>query len=195
MTSPPAVPADRVAGWRLVDERVETPFDIRLVTVTAHTSVYDDPDLAAAIRDQTATDGPGRFFLASHVVLQPQPPSSDALRRLVTDRVARDFARQLRERGFTSVEQRSRRSFSVAGSDARLVAYDGRCTLGSLTLDVRAWLAVWQVDGDFLLAGGAYPTSVRSSDDETASEVIAALLRPQAFRDELFELIRSVERE
>lgn len=195
MTSPPAVPTSQLDGWRLADERTDTPFDITLVTVTAHTSVYEDPDLAAAIREQTGADGPGRFFLTSHVVLKPQPPVSEALRRLVTDRAARDFEHQLRDRGFTTVDQTDRRSFSVDGADARLVAYEGTCDFGPLTLNVQGWLAVWQAERDFLLAGGAYPTHVRSSDDEAASAAIASLLRPQAFRDELFELIRSVEQE
>jgi hypothetical protein len=181
-----------LAGWRLADERTETPFDIKLVTVTAHTRIYEDPDLAAAIRDRIGAAGPGRFFLTSHVVLRPRPPTSEALRRLVTDRVARDFARQLRDRGFTTVEQTDRRSFSVGGADARLVAYEGTCTLGESTLDVHAWLAVWQSEDDFLLAGGGYPVRIRGEDD-AASETVEDLLRPQAFRDELFELIRAVE--
>jgi hypothetical protein len=197
MTAMPAVPSEQLDGWRLVDERVDTPFDIKLLTVTAHTVVYDDPALAAAVRDYTGVDGPGRFFLTSHVLLQPQPPASGALRRLVTDRVARDFASQLRARGFTTVEQTDERAFSVAGADARLVAYDGRCPVGDVTLDVQGWLTVWQLDGDFLVAGGAYPTRVREDHDDGGTEQRAALnarLTPQRFREELFGLIRSVEK-
>lgn len=194
MTSPPAVPTEQLAGWRLVDERVDTPFDVRLLTVTAHTNVYEDPELRAAIHDLTDVEGPGRFFLTSHVVLRPRPPTSEALRRLVTDRVARDFARQLRDRGFTNVEETGRRAFSVAGADARLVAYEATCPFDTLTLDVEGWLAVWQVDGDFLLAGGAYPSFVRAAADEATSDAIQTLLRPRAFRDDLFDLVRSVER-
>lgn len=194
MAPSPAVASDRIDGWRLVDERVDTPFDIRLVTVTAATAVYEDPDLAAAVRDATGTDGPGRFFLASHVTLQPRPPASSALRKLVTDRASRDFAAQLRERGFTTVERTDERSFSVAGADARLVAYDGRCPVGDLTLDVQGWLAVWEVDGDFLLAGGAYPTRVRDGGGDATGEALAAALDPERFREELFTLVRATER-
>ncbi|SEO78776.1 hypothetical protein SAMN04487948_105141 [Halogranum amylolyticum] len=194
MSSTPAVPTELLDGWRLVDERTETPFDVTFVTVTAHTTVYEDPDLAAALREQTGVDGPGRFFLTSHVVLRPQPPESEALRRLVTDRVAQDFAGRLRDRGFTSVEQTSQRSFSVDGADARLAAYEGAYPLGDgVELRVQGWLAVWQVDGDFLLAGGAYPTHVHDPAGET-TDAVREQLSPQRFRDELFELIRAVER-
>lgn len=192
MASSPAVASERIDGWRRVDERVDTPFDIRLVKVTAATTVYEDPDLAAAIREAAGVDGPGRFFLTSRVSLQPQPPMSGTLRKLVTDRVARDFASQLQDRGFTAVERTDERPFSVAGADARLVAYDGVCPVGGLTLDVQGWLAVWAVDGDFVLAGGAYPTRVRESDDELAGETLQERLRPKQFRDELFELVRAV---
>lgn len=195
MTTSPAVASEHIDGWRLVDERVDTPFDIRLVTVTAATAVYEDPDLASAVRDATGTDAPGRFFLTSHVSLQPRPPASGALRRLVTDRVARDFADQLRERGFARVEQTDERSFSIAGADARLVAYDGQCPVGDLTLDVQGWLAVWEVDGDYFLAGGAYPTGVRGGGDAEAvagRETLEKQLEPGRFREELFELVRSV---
>ncbi|EJN61472.1 DUF6517 family protein [Halogranum rubrum] len=193
MTSAPAVPTEQLAGWRLVDERVDTPFDIKLITVTAHTNVYEDAELSAAIQDSTGIEGPGRFFLTSHVVLKPQPPTSEALRRLVTDRVARDFAHQLRDRGFTRVEETGRRAFSVSGADARLVSYESTYAFGTITLDVQGWLAVWQVGGDFLLAGGAYPTSVRNAASEETAEAVQALLHPSEFRDELFSLVRAVE--
>ncbi|SDM71450.1 hypothetical protein SAMN04487949_2378 [Halogranum gelatinilyticum] len=198
MATLPAVASDRIDGWRLVDERVETPFDVRLVTVTAATAVYEDPELATAVRDATGSDGPGRFFLTSHVSLKPQPPVSGTLRKLVTDRASRSFADQLRERGFTRVERTDERAFSVAGADARLVAYDGQCPVGDLTVDVQGWLAVWETDGDFFLAGGAYPTGVsggRRDGGDAAQEVeeLQKRLEPGRFREELFELVRSVQ--
>ncbi|MFC6726567.1 hypothetical protein ACFQE1_19800, partial [Halobium palmae] len=78
MNPPPTVPDGRLDGWRLVEESTDTPFDVRLLRVVAHTAVYEDADLRETIRDRTGVDGRWRFFLASRVTLEPTPPGSAA---------------------------------------------------------------------------------------------------------------------
>ncbi|WP_101297701.1 DUF6517 family protein [Halegenticoccus soli] len=190
MPSPPAVPGDRLAGWRPIEESTETPFSTGFFAVTAHAAVYEDADLRASIRERTGADRTWRIFLAGRLVLTPPIPVTAALERLVASRTAEGFARQLRDRGFSSVRRTGARSFPVDGVEARLTAYDAVCETGDATLAVEAQVAVWRDGGEFLFAGGAHPTAVREADDATAA-ALGELLRPEAFRDELFGLIRA----
>ncbi|MFB6195527.1 MAG: hypothetical protein ABEI80_05105 [Haloplanus sp.] len=190
MVTPPDVPADRLADWRRASDRTETPFSAAGVTVTARVLVYEDERLREAIRARTSVDRSWRFFLAARLELDPSPPVTGALRRLVASRASRRFADRLDDRGFTAVDRTERRSLRVGDADARLVRYDARCPDEGVTLAVDGWLAVWAPDRAFRLAGGAYPTSVVDTDAATLATALRDRLDPSAFRTDLFELIR-----
>ncbi|WP_224450073.1 hypothetical protein [Haloprofundus salilacus] len=213
---PPTVPEDRLGGWVLSESSVDRPFDAGLVRATAHTAVYEDAALHEHLAERTGRDRIRRFFFASRLLLEPRPPASRTLWRLVADRSMAGFEDELRERGFLAVERTEERRFDVRGTEARLARYDARSRAGEAVVSVRGWLAVWPTDarGEFLLAGGAYPTSVvesprdeedtRSSDENAPSgdgdgpsadsaASLTGAFDPNRFREELFALIRATQ--
>ncbi|QCJ48055.1 hypothetical protein [Haloprofundus sp. MHR1] len=194
---PPAVPEDRLDGWRQVESSVEHPFDAGLVRVTAHTVVYENATFAERLPRRPGATPIRRFFFASRLRLAPKPPASRTLFRLVADRSMAGFETKLRERGFLAVDRASERRFDVRGTEARLAGYDARTRVGGAVVGVRGWLAAWPTDarGEFLLAGGAYPTNVAEDDsmgvDAGRSPSLADAFDPERFREELFALIRA----
>lgn len=191
MVAPPSVPEDRLDGWHHVDDTEETLFSAVGLTVTAHTLLYEDDRLRAAVRERTGIDRSWRFFLAGRLALTPSPPVTGPLRGLVAARASRGFVDRLEERGFVNVDVVERRSFRVGDDDARLFGYDARCPVDDVTLSVDGWLAVWAPDSAFRLAGGAYPTTVEE-DGETGVR-LADLFDPSAYREDLLALIRGTD--
>ncbi|KTG10216.1 hypothetical protein AUR64_11565 [Haloprofundus marisrubri] len=218
---PPSVSESRLRGWQQVESSVERPFDAGILRVTAHTAVYernvlraadaaadtaDDSHVADAADDADRTAAPRirRFFVASRLQLTPRPPASRALWRLVADRSMAGFETELRERGFLAVDRVDERRFDVRGTEARLARYDARSRVDGVVVSVQGWLAVWPAGepGEFLLAGGAYPTGVNESatDDEATTQnreetktaaSLSEAFDPKRFRTELFALIRA----
>ncbi len=193
MSSLPVVPEERLADWRQVERNVTSPFSLPILRVTAATVVYEDADLRDRIRDRLNRDGQWRFFVASRIELSPSPPGSEALFRLIASQAASNFEQTLSDRGFRSTTRRPSRSLRVRDTDARLFGFDATGTVDGVGLDVRAWAAVWPTGGRYLVAGGAYPTRVRrvSGDSAVDTDTLATFFDPDAFRAELFELIRA----
>jgi hypothetical protein len=187
----PSVTFEQPDRWRLVDESVETPFDAGVVSVRAHTLVYEDVDLAERVGDRD--DQVWRFVFASRVGLRPRQPRSKPLTSLVTRQSRSGFADRLRDRGFVAVSDRGTRRFRVGDADATLAEYDATVRADGVTLDVDGWLAVWPDEaGDYLLAGGAYPTAVTDDGGDAArAGRLRECLSPGAFREELFEAVKS----
>ncbi|MFC4356404.1 hypothetical protein ACFO0N_00405 [Halobium salinum] len=195
MTHTPTVATDRLDGWRLVERSEDTPFDVRFLRVVSHTAVYEDAALRETLSERAGLDGQWRFFLTSRLRLLPSPPGSAALSRLVAGRATDAFERRLQERGFERVARADARPFRRGdGTEARLTRFAARCPVAGLDLDVEAWLAVWDgdADGEFLVAGGAYPRRVVSSESTVAAEV-ESQFDPGRFKRELFDLVRAVE--
>lgn len=185
----PEVPADRLSrgDWRLLKRTSETPFSMPTIRVEGHTLLYEQPALREAVR-AAFEDGdlPWRFFFATR--LSFVPPLVSAVGPLspfpaVLAEARRAFRRELRERGFEDVERgRVRRIRTDAGERARLTKYAARFETGGVSAVVEAWLAVWIHEGEFRLAGGAYP----------ASGLGSVALDPSSYREELIALIRGV---
>jgi len=184
-------------GWRLVSEELTTPFDVRVVTVTANTRIYEDVALRERLADVTEAAATWRFVFASRLRIRPANPPSRALSAVVTDRANSRFVDVLAERGFESIDRADSRRFDLgAGQDApaRASGDSGRPTTeatryrASVRFDdrsvpVEAYFAAWPAgDGEFLLGGGAYPLSV--PDPESFD--------PEAARDDLFSMLRSI---
>jgi len=188
----PRVSDDRLAPWTAVERKRETLFEVSKVRVRAATVVYEDREMRERVVEATGVDRTWRFFFASRLQLRPATKVSRALTRLVTNRARSGFPDQLRARGFTDVEGRGDREFRVGSTDATLCEYDATVNTGTVALAVDGWLAVWPDDGAFLLAGGAYPTSVAEAGDRPeVAGVLRDWLEPGAYRAELFELIRA----
>ncbi|MFC4407202.1 hypothetical protein [Haloarchaeobius iranensis] len=187
-------------GWRLSDESTEVVFDLATVRVLGATRLYEDADLRAAVREATdgALDQPWRFCFATQLSFQPplMPGVGPAsLSPTVVSSARRQFADDLRERGFRSVERhRSERMRTETGARARLTRYEAALPLTD-ALDgpsdrpadvaVEGWLSVWLADGQFRLAGGAYPTD---GLDAVAPGVADD---PGSYRNELLSVLRS----
>jgi hypothetical protein len=188
VTDAPPVDPDRIEGWRRTETTTETVFDLAGVEVTTATAVYEDPALRERMRAATGVDRTWRFFFATRVKV-PGPKGSRVLRRLVVDRATAGFVDRLRSQGFADVCEAERRRLRVGDAAARAVRYEAVCRVDELAVDTHGWIAVWP-DGDgFRLAGGAYPTAVRSAPATDAD--LAALLDPETFRTDLFDLIRA----
>lgn len=180
-------------GWERIEERTQELFSAGPVTVVAATAVYEDAALAAEVAEHSGVEGVWRFVFTSRLTVRPAPGSvSRALEKLVVSRAKAGFADELRARGFSDVEAVGRRSMAVGDADATLVEYDATCTVGTVDLSVRGWLAVWPDGDSFLLGGGAYPTAVVAGSGD-AADAIRECLRPDDYRPELFDLIRGLE--
>lgn len=197
--APPRVPADALDGWRLIEDDASSPVSVGRLGVATRTLVYEDAALAATANERVGIDLDGlcRVFVAGRLSLTPSPPHSRTLTRLVSARTSDRFATSLRERGFRAAEATTSRDFDVGGSEGRLTRYEALCDARDdatgPVLDVTGWLAVWPVTAGFLFAGGTYPAEVREGDRPPATASLADVLDPDAFREELFELVRGVE--
>jgi len=193
---PPRVPESRLDGWRQIEDTTESVFDSLFVSVTARTLVYEDERLRASLAEAADVEFAPRFFFASRIALDPTPPNSRMLDRMVSMRARDGFADRLRARGFDRVETRQHRSYRVDGREGDLYRFDAECRPVGVALSAAGLTAVWP-DGDgYLFAGGAYPTAVdefRSDLTETERTALTDRIDANAFREELLELIRSTE--
>ncbi|MFB6092749.1 MAG: hypothetical protein ABEK02_07045, partial [Haloquadratum sp.] len=151
--------------WRRVSAEVTTPFEMRLVTVTAHTHVYEDVALRDRLAEATGTEATWRFVFASRLHVRPRPPSSTALTRLVADRAAGRFVETLDDRGFSEVARAGTRRIDLGGGDrdrreVRATRYRAQVSVGDRDLPVEAYFAAWRAGDGHLLGGGAYPLSL-----------------------------------
>lgn len=191
---PPRVPESRLDGWRRIEDSTESVFDSLFVSVTARTLVYEDERLRASIAETAGIEFAPRFFFASRIALDPTPPNSRTLDRLVSTRARDGFADRLRDRGFEHVEARDHRSYPVDGREGDLYRFEAKCRPDGVALSAVGLTAVWPDDDGYLFAGGAYPTTVAASSSDLTETERAALtdrIDANAFREELLELIRS----
>lgn len=214
-------------GWEQRSEtKDETVFeeDYSVVTVEAVASSVTYAD--AALREQVRTDTLDTLdtdlalFSATRVDMVPSVDELGPVQTEVTNRIRDNAIGELRTRmetaGITDIEQTGSGSLDVAsGKTADLtelsgvypvqdiefpVREDTTLTLEGTELAVDAVLAVWAGDGNYLVAGGAYPTENFSRVAETdLSDAISVTidvdlgLTPEAYRDELLELVTNVE--
>ncbi|MCU4719350.1 hypothetical protein [Halapricum hydrolyticum] len=192
----PALPVERLRekGWVRIESDQRVLARLPVVTVHGHTVAYGDDRLRDRVIDAIGCDRSWRFFFATRLALSPSPPGSipSMVVRIVRSRVRDGFADRLRERGFTDVSQSRREELRVrSGERASLTGYRARdlltCADEPTDLPVEGWVGVWNHDGTFYVAGGAFPAvdlgDVLDVDLETD---------PGTFRTELFELIRTV---
>lgn len=190
-------------GWRLKEESTDVVFDLATVRVLGATRLYEDAELRRAVRETTdgALDQPWRFLFATQLSFEPPLTPGvgpAALYPTVVSSARRQFASDLRERGFQRVERgRGERMRTNNGARARLTRYEATFPLADVldgdadlppdaAVAVEGWLSVWLADGQFRLAGGAYPTD---GLDAVAPGVADD---PGTYRNELLSVLRSV---
>ncbi|MFC5134608.1 MULTISPECIES: hypothetical protein [Haloferacaceae] len=168
---PPVVPAERLDGWRHVDDTVDRPFAAGPVSVTASTARYERAD----------RPDPRPFFFASRLRIRPETPPNAALARLVENRARSGFRDRLAERDIGGIEPRGERTIAVDDPDATeatLATFRGRCTLDGEEVPVEAMLAVWEAD-QYLLAGGAYRLDGGANDARRELLSLVRAVRPE----------------
>lgn len=193
--APPALPRDRLEGdgWSLVDDEVDTLFSLPTARVVGRTQVYEDTRLRETVREATGIDHMWRFFFATRVSFTPSLAAGIA--PLIQPRVASEarsaFADDLVERGFEKVAQgETKRARVRSGATARFTPFKALFRLpdgapGNGTMEMEGFLAVWS-DGDFVVAGGAYPAGLAALVDGAVDADTGE------YRTELLDLIRSV---
>ena len=188
----PRLPDAALAGWQETEVSESRPFDARVVSVHAHTVVYDDTELHEQIADAAGVGGRWRFFVAARLALEPRTAPSGPLTRLVADRAHTGFADRLTERGLTDVRERDTTTRQIDGCEARVGRFAAVHDPGPVSVRTTARVAVRPNEDSYLLAGGAYPTAVRDGDPDTA-RAVASLLEPDRFDAEQRELVAAVE--
>lgn len=192
----PRVPDDSLQGWERTEERSETLFKVTLAEVVGHTAIYEDSDLRSTVRQLSggAVDRMWRFFFATRLTFSPLlPPTvgTAAVQPTVEAQANATFSNILHERGFQDVERTGRERITVeTGDRATVQSYEATLPTSVIDLDVAGELAVWSRNGEFRLAGGAYPEL--SVEEYLGFEVPGLDIDPAEFERELRELVRSV---
>ncbi|MEF8784384.1 MAG: hypothetical protein V5A45_00510 [Haloarculaceae archaeon] len=158
----PSVPAEKLDGWELVEESVETLFQLPAVRVVGATRQYEDEQLRRAVRD--ASDGEidhrWRFFAATRLGFDPMlPPGTMPSMILPTMRseAKKTFKKRLQSRDVEDIERGRRERVRIrSGKRARLVRYDGVDPIAS-GVPVTGWVGVWNDGTDFFVVTGGYP--------------------------------------
>ena len=199
-------------------ERSVGPTTLTAATVTRR---YEDAALRADIEEKTLGTASGQFatFFASRVTFDPNladlPVGGGQILDAVESQARKTFGSQLRTAGLERVERTETGTFTVnSGTEARLTDYGAAYPFEGLSVDltpektldiaggdigVAGHLAVWKSDSAVLLAGGAYPAeNFRREVSRTPSAAvdidvtIDLGLTPEAYREELFSLMRDV---
>ncbi|MHC3380323.1 hypothetical protein [Haloarcula sp. H-GB5] len=195
----PDVPADRLrdGGWELVDESVETVFELPTARVEGATKVYDAAETREAVRDAVGLDHQWRFFFATALSFTPPlAPGIGPAMILPTVRSEAQsaFADELADRGFESIERgRQERVRVDSGDRARLRTYSAELDLEATdaTLSITGWVGVWHGDG-FRIAAGAYPDRSLATLLNVENPPEPLRRTPSDYRTELLALIRAV---
>ncbi|MFD1512033.1 hypothetical protein [Halomarina rubra] len=178
-------------GWDLLEAREETLATLPAARVQGVTHVYEDEALRERVADATGVDRTWRFVFATRVAFVPPlaPGIGTAMvLPMVSGEAHRAFVDDLERRGVVNVSRgRSERVRSTSGERIRLRSYRGRLPVDDDALAVEGWLGVWSVDGEFRIAGGAYPTDL---DAFVGAET--AVPDAGECRDELLRIVRAV---
>jgi hypothetical protein len=194
---PPAVPSERLDGWRRTEATIEEAFSTPVVTVYTHTVVYEEIERRERIADDTGVDQPWRFFFVSRIRLDPDRDPSRLLTSLVRRKATAGFVDRLEDRGIEGVSERDREESRIGDTDGLILTYGGafRHQLDEagdsalLSLPVAALLAVWDAGGDYHVAGGAYPDGPPDSGPPEVVDPLAETVDPASDHDRVRELI------
>lgn len=226
--APPEVPQEALqdGGWELREEtNNETVFEDNYGPVTVEAAATSRTYADAALREQVRADTLGTvdtdlsLFSATRIDMAPSVDELGPVRTEVKNRIQDNARQQLRQRmeatGITDIERTGTDTIEVAGGiEADLTELSGVYPVEDIQFPVRddttisvegadlgvtALLAVWAADGNYLVAGGAYPAEnfVRQTESELSDAITVSIdvdlgLTPDAYREELLELVTGV---
>lgn len=158
----PNVSAEKLDDWKLVEETVETVFQLPAVKVVGATRQYEDERLRMAVRE--ATDGEidhqWRFFAATRLGFDPMlPPGTmpSMVLPMVRSEAKKSFRERLQSRGVKDVERGRRERVRIrSGKRARLIRYDAVDPVAG-GVPIVGWVCVWNDGSDFFVVTGGYP--------------------------------------
>lgn len=189
----PVGPDSLLVEWRETESSVEKLFDARVVSVHAHTVVWEDATLREQIRTEAGVDHQWRFAVAARLALRPRTSPSGPLTRLVANRAHDGFAERLEGRGLTGIRETGTERREIDGETAHVASYEALCRLDGVSVRTTGRVAVRPTADGYLLVGGAFPTAVRSGADAATVAAVERRLDVDRFDRELDELIAAVE--
>jgi hypothetical protein len=193
----PQVPVAKLDAWELVEESVETVFELPGARVVGATRQYEDEQLRTAVVE--ATDGDidhrWRFFAATRLGFDPMlPPGTMPAMILPTMRseAKKTFKKRLQSRGIEDIERGRRERVRVrSGKRARLVRYDAVDPIGG-GVPIAGWVGVWNDGTDFFVVTGGYPSRPLSEVLDIAEADESLRRTGSEAQDELLDLLRDV---
>jgi len=175
MASDPApleLPEDQrdAGGWKLVEESVETLFELPGVRVRGTMRRYEDERTRAALREATdgAIDHQIRFVATTRLGFEPPLPPGTMPKMLLPTllpEARRSFADRLRDRGLTDVSRDGTERIRGDGrTRIRLTRYSATDPVSGADreLPLECWLAVWPGDPIAVVTTGYPATSLAS---------------------------------
>ena len=211
----PAVPSERLDGWRETDVTTKQAFSTPIVTVYTHTVVFEETAVRTEIKATTGYDHPWQFFFVSRIRLDPQRDPGTMLTKLVRRKAAAGFTDRLADRGIEQVTERDRHEQPIGDAPGLVVSYRGivrrsispaDSTAGAtggddanagdlgdasalLSLPITAVVAIWAAGGDYHVAGGGVPAGPPDSGPPAVVDAVGEHLDPTAARERLGALI------
>ena len=213
----PAVPSERLAGWRETDTTIEQAFSTPIVTVYTHTVVFEETEARARIRAETGCDHPWQFFFVSRIRLEPRREPNAMLTQLVRRKAADGFTDRLADRGIEQVAERDRRERAIGEATGQIVTYGGLVrrsiqvaddgdtpaaadadsdaitdddrSTALLAVPITAVVGIWAAAGDYHVAGGGVPAGPPDSGPPAVVDAVAETIDPTAARETLLDLL------
>ncbi|MGM0371503.1 MAG: hypothetical protein ACQEQJ_03250 [Halobacteriota archaeon] len=224
----PSVPDDALdsGGWEQLDQTkdetvIEETYGPVTVEAVASSVTYTDAALREQVRADTLStvETDLALFSATRIDMAPSVdelgPVRSEVKKQIRTAAIEELRAQMDAAGITNVEETGTGTIEVAsGTTAEMteltgsypvedmkfpVSEDTAITIEGGELPVDAVLAVWSANGNYLVAGGAYPAENFTRETDTAltdaisvSVDIDLGLTPDAYREELLDLIAGV---
>jgi len=192
--------SDEAEGWELVEESVETLFELPGARIRGTIRQYEDERTRAALREATdgAVDRPIRFFATTRLEFEPPlPPGASPAIIVPTLRphAQRDFADRLRDRGLTGVDREGRERIRLPDrTGVRLVRYTATDPVpdADAELPLECWLGIW-TDGTVNLATSGYPAVPLASQFDLDTDEPSLRKTGNDYREEFRSLLRALQ--
>ena len=198
---PLELPADQreAGGWELVEESVETLFELPGVRVRGTMRRYEDEHTRAALREATdgTIDHQVRFVATTRLGFEPPlPPATLPAMLLPTllPEARGSVADRLRDRGLTDVSRDG--TERIRGDDRtriRLTRYHATDPMPDTDreLPLECWLAVWPGDPIAVVTTG-YPATSLASRFDLDTEEPALTRGGNDYRQAFLSLLRAL---